>query len=56
MLFDGAERPLEPGTVAYIPGGSEHQLRNCGNRNLTFICIVPEEGDKYTAAVAGRNL
>jgi quercetin dioxygenase-like cupin family protein len=45
LFLDGEEAAVEPGSYAYIPGGSEHQFRAAGEE-LTFICIVPEEGDK----------
>ncbi|WP_031513101.1 cupin domain-containing protein [Desulfofalx alkaliphila] len=45
VLMDGKEQPLTAGSVAYIPGGAEHQFKNTGENELAFICIVPEEGD-----------
>ncbi|AQS59405.1 cupin domain-containing protein [Desulforamulus ferrireducens] len=46
LFLDGQEHKVAPGSVAYIPGGAEHQFMNKGDQELTFICIVPEEGDK----------
>jgi len=47
MLFlEGKKYPLEPGSVSYVPGGAEHQFLNRGKEDFSFICIVPEEGDK----------
>ncbi|MEW6725626.1 cupin domain-containing protein [Desulforudis sp. 1088] len=46
LFMAGREHALEPGSVAYVPGGVEHQFRNSGEQDLSFICIVPEEGDK----------
>lgn len=45
LYLDGKEHTVEPGSVAYIPGGAEHQFRNTGQEEFSFICIVPEEGD-----------
>jgi len=45
LYLDGEEHAVEPGSVAYIPGGSEHQFRNQGGEDFSFICIVPEQGD-----------
>lgn len=45
LYLDGKEYPVEPGFVAYIPGGAEHQFQNRGQQDFSFICIVPEEGD-----------
>jgi quercetin dioxygenase-like cupin family protein len=30
------------GSIIYIPGGEEHQLRNNGQELLTFVCCIPE--------------
>lgn len=46
LYLEDQEYQLEPGTIAYIPGGAEHQFLNTGTKALVFLCIVPEEGDK----------
>lgn len=46
LYVDGKEYDLERGSVAYIPGGIEHQFLNRGQSEFSLICIVPEEGDK----------
>lgn len=46
LFLDGKEYSVEKGGTAYVPGGAEHQFINCGEQEFTFICIVPEEGDK----------
>lgn len=45
LYLDGREYEMEQGFVAYIPGGKEHQFLNRGQKDFSFICIVPEEGD-----------
>lgn len=45
LYLEGKEHEVEPGFTAYVPGGAEHQFKNRGEDNFTFICIVPEEGD-----------
>lgn len=45
LFLEGVEHILEPGSVAYVPAGAEHQFKNTGSRDFAFICIVPEEGD-----------
>ena len=30
------------GSIVYIPGGEEHQLRNPGQETLVFVCCIPE--------------
>ena len=38
---DGAWVGVGPGSVAFIPGGEEHQIRNAGQGRLTFVCLIP---------------
>lgn len=45
LFLEGKEHRVEPGYTAYIPGNAEHQFRNPGGEDFSFICIVPEEGD-----------
>ncbi len=46
LFLEGKEYQVEAGFVSYIPGDAEHQFLNRGDREFSFICIVPEEGDK----------
>lgn len=46
LFLGGKEHALEPGSVAYVPGDIEHQFLNSGEEDFSFICIVPEAGDK----------
>ncbi|OPX84441.1 MAG: Cupin domain protein [Pelotomaculum sp. PtaB.Bin104] len=46
LLLDGKEIIIQQGYVAYIPEGVEHQFLNRGQQELSFICIVPEEGEQ----------
>lgn len=32
---------LRPGSVLFIPGGEEHQIRNAGPEPLVFVCLIP---------------
>lgn len=45
LFLDGKAHEVEPGHVAYIPGGVEHQFKNRGEQDFSFICIVPKEGN-----------
>jgi quercetin dioxygenase-like cupin family protein len=45
LYVGGEEQPLTPGSYAFVPGGVEHQFRAAPDEPLTFICIVPSEGD-----------
>ncbi len=46
LLIDGEEKSVSPGDTAYVKGGELHQFKNAGTGDFSFICIVPEEGDK----------
>lgn len=45
LILEGHDYSLQEGSVAYIPGGSEHQFQS-EEQDLTIICIVPEEGER----------
>ena len=38
---NGQWNPIKGGSVVFIPGNEEHQLRNTGKEQLTFVCLVP---------------
>jgi quercetin dioxygenase-like cupin family protein len=46
LFIDGEEKLVEIGDTAYIKGDEKHQFKNAGDEEFSFICIVPEEGDK----------
>lgn len=46
LFIDGKETPVAAGDTAYVQGGEKHQFKNNGEEDFSFICIVPEEGDK----------
>jgi quercetin dioxygenase-like cupin family protein len=39
----GNERwnPIASGTVVFMPGNEEHQLRNTGKELLVVVCVIP---------------
>lgn len=43
LFHDGEETEIRAGSVAYLPGGTEHQFVNDSQEDLAFICIVPRE-------------
>jgi quercetin dioxygenase-like cupin family protein len=45
LHLDGADHEIEAGSFAYVPKDIVHQFKNQGDETLSFICIVPEEGD-----------
>ncbi len=45
LHLDGVDHPLEAGSYAYVPSGVVHQFTNSGDEPLSFVCIVPEEGE-----------
>lgn len=46
LHIDGTDHEVEEGSYAYVPGDKLHQFINRGSGVFSFICIVPEEGDK----------
>lgn len=38
------ERRFGAGDVVFMPSGEEHNFRNDGQAALTFLCVVPTEG------------
>lgn len=46
LHLDGQDYPMEAGSFAFAPNNKLHQFINTGKDRFTFICIVPEEGDK----------
>ncbi len=45
LFFEGKEHIIRSGSVSYIPADTYHQIRASEESPLTFICIVPPEGD-----------
>ncbi|WP_368292779.1 cupin domain-containing protein [Dehalobacter sp. TBBPA1] len=46
LHLDGQDYVLKEGAYAYVPGGALHQFQNDSGKEFSFLCIVPEEGDK----------
>jgi quercetin dioxygenase-like cupin family protein len=40
---NGAWNALSAGTVVFVPGNEEHQIRNTSSKPLTFVCLVPSK-------------
>lgn len=51
---EGERYDLASGNWARVPGGKEHQFRNIGNEDFTFICIVPVRGDPHAKKASMR--
>ena len=45
IFIDGIDYSVSGDSVAFIPGGKEHQFKQKGKDELVFMCIVPTEGD-----------
>jgi len=41
VFKDGTYVPVKAGDIALIPGGEEHQIRNVGQTDLVFVCLIP---------------
>ena len=42
VLQDGKWRDVSSGSVIFIPGNEEHQLRNSGDDDFVFACLIPK--------------
>jgi len=43
VLINGDTVELGPGSVVFIPGGQEHQLKNNCKEPLVFVCVIPSD-------------
>ena len=50
---DGAEVPLGPGDVVYVPPGERHSFLNAGSETFRFICVIPSRGVCLATAPGG---
>lgn len=41
VFREGNWVPVTAGTVVFVPGGEEHQIRNAGDTPLVFVCLIP---------------
>jgi quercetin dioxygenase-like cupin family protein len=41
ILREGKWASLLTGSVVFIPGNEEHQLRNSGEEPFVFVCVIP---------------
>lgn len=42
VFKEGNWHDVKAGTVIFIPGMEEHQLRNISDDDFTFICLIPK--------------
>ena len=45
LFVGGKEHRISRGSVAFVPSGTEHQFRADRGSDVSFICIVPLEGE-----------
>ncbi|RPH52665.1 MAG: cupin domain-containing protein [Desulfobacteraceae bacterium] len=38
---NGKWTPVKAGSIVFIPGNEEHQIRNAGSELLVFACLIP---------------
>jgi quercetin dioxygenase-like cupin family protein len=43
VYLNGQWNNVKAGTVVFIPGNEEHQIRNAGKALLTLVCLVPSK-------------
>ncbi len=41
VFYDGETREVGAGHVAFIAPYADHQIRNTGDEDLIFVCVVP---------------
>ncbi len=42
VFNEGKWVPVAAGSAAFIPGNKIHQIRNDGEEQLVFVCLIPE--------------
>jgi len=40
MIVEGERKKVEPGFVIYVPPGARQKIKNTGDDDLAFLCIV----------------
>jgi quercetin dioxygenase-like cupin family protein len=43
VLGEDGEEQVNPGDVVFVPQDEEHQFRNTGDEELTFLCLIPHQ-------------
>lgn len=41
VLKDGKWQDVSQGDIAFVPADEEHQIRNAGEDDLVFVCLIP---------------
>lgn len=41
LFQQGKWLDVQAGSVIFIPGNEEHQLKNTANEDFTFVCLIP---------------
>ena len=41
VFSNGDWLPVKAGSAVFIPGNEEHQIKNVGDSQLTFVCLIP---------------
>ncbi|MCB1153500.1 cupin domain-containing protein [bacterium] len=42
VFYEGETKRIGPGGVAYVAPDADHQIRNIGDDDLVFVCVVPK--------------
>ncbi len=43
IYCSGRSTPVKAGSVAFIPGNEEHQIKNTGKELLVIACLIPSK-------------
>ena len=38
---DGEWSDISKGSILFVPGNEEHQIKNTGKEKLVFVCLIP---------------
>jgi len=45
VLVEGEDRPVEPGSIVFVPAGAEHRFHAIEQELTLLVCFAPAEGD-----------
>lgn len=43
ILCDREWKPVQAGSVAFVPNNLEHQIKNTGSETLVLACLIPSK-------------
>ena len=46
VFKNGTWQDVKAGSVVFVPGHEEHQFQNNGDKDFTFVCLIPSGTDE----------